>query len=62
MLMSSYVYDGKTSKGQTRYLVGYMYMTGGQGRYVPDAGCRTKVQGTGKQIPEREPVSLVEPV
>ena len=38
MVVKIYVYDGKTRKGQTRYLVGYMYMTGGQGRYVPDAG------------------------
>ena len=45
------MYDGKTRKGQTRYLVGYMYRTGGQGRVLynngPDAGFMTQARGGG---------------
>ena len=26
--LNIYMYDGKTRKGQTRYLVGYLYRTG----------------------------------
>ena len=44
-----HMYDRKTRKGQTRYLVGYLYRTRGQeGGHGPDAGCMTKVWGIGK--------------
>ena len=43
--LNIYMYDGKTRKGQTRYLVGYLYRTGEGTGHV--AGCMTKVRGIG---------------
>ena len=32
---------GRQCRGQTRYLVGYLYRTWDGGGYSPDAGCMT---------------------
>ena len=36
---------GRQRKGQTRYLVGYLYRTGDKGAYKSDAEYMTKVLG-----------------
>ena len=40
------MYDGKTRKGQTRYLLEYQYVQD-RGGYGPDAGYMAEVQGIG---------------
>ena len=45
-----YVYGRKRRKGQITYWVGYMYMTGGQGRLR--TGCRMHYNSTGDREAE----------